>query len=145
MSMGESISALVGRWILAWLYLALTYRYASHWDDTVILLSSKGVPNAALPLLAGMTVNVLGCVSLLLGSHSRIGALALFLVTVSATFVVYDYWNVSDPITKDATFDIFARNVAIAAGLLILVGMGPGKFALDNRDSPRRHELDRHH
>jgi putative oxidoreductase len=132
MSPGESISALLGRWVLAWLYLALTYRYARDWNETVILLSMKGVPNAQLPLLAGMAMNILGGLSLLLGFHTRAGALALFIVTVSATFVVYDFWNLDNALARDSAFEIFARNMGIAAGLLLLVGMGPGKFALDN-------------
>jgi putative oxidoreductase len=132
MSAGESISALLGRSVLAWLYLALTYRYARDWDQTVILLSMKGVTNAQLPLLAAMVMNILGSLSLVLGFHTRAGAVALFLVTVSGTFVVYDFWNVQDSPARDATFEIFARNVGIAAGLILLVGMGPGRFALDN-------------
>ena len=30
-------------------------------------------------------------------------------------------------------FEIFARDFAICGGLLLLVGMGPGPFAIDNR------------
>lgn len=138
MSAGESISALLGRSVLAWLYLALTYRYARDWDQTVILLSMKGVTHAQLPLLAAMVMNILGSLSLVLGFHTRAGALALFLVTVSGTFVVYDFWNVQDSLTRDATFEIFARNVGIAAGLILLVGMGPGKFSLDNLAAGQR-------
>jgi uncharacterized membrane protein YphA (DoxX/SURF4 family) len=33
---------------------------------------------------------------------------------------------------RSADYDIFARNIAIAGGLLILVGTGPGPFAVDN-------------
>jgi len=139
MSAGESISALLGRWILAWLYLALTYRYARDWNETIILLTMKGVPNPQLPLLAGIVMNVLGGLSLLLGFHTRVGALALFVVTVSATFVVYDFWNLDNSLAREAAFEIFARNVGIAAGLLLLVGMGPGKFALDNVSTAKHH------
>jgi putative oxidoreductase len=139
MSRGESISALMGRWIIAWLFLALTYRYASDWNDTTILLAMKGVPSAPLALLAGLIMNVLGSTSLLLGFHTRTGALALFVVTIASTMTVYDYWNLSEPIAREADFDLFARNIGIAGGLLLLIGMGPGKFAFDNRTSPASH------
>ena len=33
--------------------------------------------------------------------------------------------------TRDADFDIFARNIAIAGGLLMLIGMGSGRFGFD--------------
>jgi len=32
---------------------------------------------------------------------------------------------------RTADFDIFARNIAIAGGLLMLIGMGSGRFAMD--------------
>jgi putative oxidoreductase len=139
MSPGESISALIGRWVLVWFFLVMTYRYAYDWSDTAILLSMKGVPAAPLLLLAGLVTNVLGSISLLIGFHTRAGALALFIVTVASTVAVYDYWNISAPLAREADFDIFARNVAVAGGLLLLIGMGPGKFALDNVATPGRH------
>lgn len=133
MSKGESISALLGRWILAWLFLILTYRYARDWNGMIELLSAKGVPNAPFALLSGLVINVLGSASLLLGFHARAGAAALFLVTIVSTFVIYDYWNIADPASRQADFDLFARNMGIAGGLLLVIGTGPGKFAFDNR------------
>ena len=138
MSPGESIAALIGRWMLAWLFLALTYRYALDWDGTTALLTLKGVPAARLALLSGLILNVLGSISLLLGFHARAGAAALFVITMAATMAVYDYWNLSEPALREAGFDIFARNIGIAGGLLLLIGMGPGKFALDNVSPDRR-------
>jgi uncharacterized membrane protein YphA (DoxX/SURF4 family) len=39
-------------------------------------------------------------------------------------------------VARDADFDIFARNIAIAGGLLMLIGMGSGKFGFDGAKSP---------
>jgi putative oxidoreductase len=134
MSTGESVSALLGRWILAWLFLVLTYRYASDWSAMTGLLTAKGVSTAPLALLAGLVANILGSVSLLLGFHVRAGAALLFLVTIGATMTIYDFWNTTDPAARQADFDIFARNIGIAGALLLLIGTGAGKFALDNRE-----------
>jgi putative oxidoreductase len=141
MSQGESIAALIGRFTLAWFFLMMTYRYGSDWNTTVILLAMKNVPAAPIVLLAGLATNLLGSISLLLGSHARVGALALFVVTVGSTLAVYDYWNISAAavLAREAAFDIFARNIAIAGGLLLLIGIGPGKFALDNVASAAHH------
>jgi putative oxidoreductase len=141
LSQGESIAALIGRYILAWFFLMMTYRYGFDWNSTSILLAMKGVPAAPVVLLAGLTTNVLGSVSLLLGSHARVGALGLFVATIASTLAVYDYWNISPAavLAREAAFDIFARNIAIAGGLLLLIGIGPGKFALDNAASAASH------
>jgi len=141
MSQGESVAALIGRCTLAWFFLMMTYRYGYDWNSTAILLAMKGIPAAPVLLFAGLAANILGSISLLLGSHARIGALALFVVTIASTLSVYDYWNISAAavLAREAAFDIFARNVAIAGGLLLLIGIGPGRFALDNQASAVHH------
>ena len=42
------------------------------------------------------------------------------------------------PAARAAEFEIFARDFAICGGLLLMVGMGPGPFAIDNRGQGRR-------
>jgi len=125
MSREESIAALIGRCMLGWFFLMMTYLYGSDWSTTVILLATKGVPGAPVLLFVGLATNLLGSISILSGSHAKIGALALF--------AVCDYWkSAAAVLSREASFNIFARNIAIAGGLLLLIGVGPGKFALDN-------------
>jgi putative oxidoreductase len=60
-------------------------------------------------------------------------------VTVFAGAMMHDFWHIHDNmIARQATFDIFSRDVAIAGGLLLLVGMGPGPVALDNRGAGKK-------
>jgi putative oxidoreductase len=75
---------------------------------------------------------LLGAVSLLLGFCTRAGALALFAITIAATVTMHDYWHVRAVAARAADYDIFARNLAIAGGLLVLIGMGSGRFGIDN-------------
>jgi uncharacterized membrane protein YphA (DoxX/SURF4 family) len=51
---------------------------------------------------------------------------------VIASALIHDYWKIANPIDRASDYDLFIRNMAIAGGLLFLVGMGPGPFALDN-------------
>ena len=46
---------------------------------------------------------------------------------------MHDFWKITDVIDRADAYDIFARNMAIAGGLLLLVGMGAGPLAIDNR------------
>jgi putative oxidoreductase len=82
-------------------------------------------------LFIGLFLAVLGSISILLGYRTRLGALALFAATIGATVTMHDYWNLATLAARTADFDIFARNVAIAGGLLVLMGVGPGRFAAD--------------
>ena len=132
MSISEQISPLVGRWVLAWFFLSEAWFRASHWHATVAAMTKAGYPVAALILVLVLFVVLLGGLALLLGFHTRHGAMLLFALTIIMTALVSDYWNVAEPVRRAADYALFARNIAIAGGLLLLVGMGPGRFALDN-------------
>lgn len=131
MSFGESIAPLLGRFVLAWFYLVQAYRYAMDWNGTAELLSMKGLAGAPIFLLIGLVGITLGSISLLLGYRTRVGALALFVITVWATVTMHDYWNLRTLAARAADYDIFARNIAITGGLLALIGMGGGPFGID--------------
>jgi len=51
--------------------------------------------------------------------------------------LIHDYWKIESVVDRNADYDIFIRNMAIAGGLLFLVGMGPGPFALDKPGKSR--------
>ena len=118
MSFGESLAPLLGRLVLAWFFLTQAYHYALDWNDTAILLTMKNVPTPPVLLLTALTGIVLGSISLVLGFRTRAGALALFAITIGATVTMHDYWHLRAAAARSADFDIFARNMAIAGGLL---------------------------
>ena len=131
MSFGESIAPLFGRWVLAWFFLTQAYQAALAWNNTTLLLAMKAVPTPPAILLLALIGTVMGSLSLLVGFRTRIGALVLFAITIGATVTFHDYWHLDVEVARDADFDIFARNIAIAGGLLMLIGMGSGRFGFD--------------
>lgn len=132
-SFSEVISPLVGRWVLAWFFVANSVFYAERWNATITLMAMKDIPMAPLVLALGLLVMVLGSIALALGFHARHGALLLFAFTIIASVLMHDYWHIHDVAARAADFEIFARNMAIAGGLLLIVGMGAGPFSIDNR------------
>ena len=131
MSFGESIAPMLGRFVLAWFYLVQAYRYAADWNGTVDLLSVKGLVAAPVFLFIALGGITLGALSLLFGYRTRVGALVLFVITVWGTITMHDYWTLKTIAARTADYDIFARNIAIAGGLLALIGLGGGNFGLD--------------
>jgi putative oxidoreductase len=89
-------------------------------------------------VVVALTVMVLGAVALVLGYQTRHAAMLLFALVLIASVALHDFWQLPAGAPRDAEFAIFARNMAIAGGLLIIVGLGPGRFAIDNRGSRDR-------
>lgn len=132
MSFSEYISPLIGRFILGWFFLSQALTYASSWDANVQLLALKEVPLPPLMLALGLIVLFLGGLSLILGFATRIGALALFAFVIGASLKLHDYWRIQDTSLRASEFSTFALQMAVAGGLLVLVGMGPGPVAFDS-------------
>jgi putative oxidoreductase len=139
MSFSEYISPLVGRLVLAWFFLNGALSYGNQWDGTIQIMALKGIPAAPLLLAMALIAMWLGGLSLVFGFQTRYGAVLLFGFTLVVSVAMHDFWQITNPIDRAADFDIFARNMAIAGGLLLLVGMGPGPVAIDSiKSKPRR-------
>jgi putative oxidoreductase len=135
-SFSELIAPLLGRLALAWFFLSEAYTRASAWDSNIQLMSFAHVPAAPLVLTIAVVVMGLGGLALLLGYQARHGAMLLFGLIVVATFFMHDYWSLKNVAERASEYDVFARNVAICGGLLMVIGLGAGPFALDNTGKP---------
>ena len=132
MSFSERISPLIGRFIIAWFFIHEAFERGSNWNGTIGLMALQNIPAPPLMLAIALIVMMIGGISLALGFQTRHGAILLFGFTLAVSIVMHGYWRISDAGVRAAEFEIFARNITIAGALLILVGMGPGPFALDN-------------
>ena len=133
MSFSETISPFFGRCAFVYFYLTSAMDILGNWQGIASELDAKHVPLPPLVMLVALVFIFIGCISLLLGWHTRYGAVLLFGMTIVATFAMHDYWHYADAHARAAQLGIFTRDFAICGGLLLMVGMGPGPFAIDNR------------
>lgn len=138
MSISEWISPLVGRLAMASFFLGEAWARASDWTGTLNSMNAAQVPAAPVLLVLALAIMVLGGISLVLGYHARHGAMLLFGFTIAVSLVLHAYWKMPDNAQRLADYAVFARDIAVAGGLLIVVGLGPGPFAVDNIGRRRR-------
>jgi|SRR5215469_5696363 len=138
MSISEHISPLIGRLVIAWFFLSEAWTRLASFSGTVTLLEMQHVPAAPVLLIIALVAMVLGGLSIALGIHARHGAMVLFAFTIVVSVVMHAYWLIHNQVDRAADYDIFIRNMAVAGGLLLIVGMGPGPFAIDNAGKKRR-------
>lgn len=132
MSFGESIAPVVGRCMLAALFILSGIGKLEHWDETAQTMAAHGL-TAVGPLLALSVVIELGAgAALVAGFRTRLMALVLFLFTLAVSFLMHDFWTITDnPDLARTETQLFAKNMAIAGGLLLLVGLGAGRLSFD--------------
>ena len=133
MSFSETISPLLGRWALSWFFGNAAMDIVYHWSGIVAQLGAKHLPLPPLLLVVALLIIVMGVVSLAFGYHTRYGAVILFGLTIAAAFALHDFWHFANAASREVEFDIFTRDVAICGGLLVMIGLGGGPFAIDNR------------
>ena len=73
---------------------------------------------------------IMGGVMVLVGYRSTLGALMLLLYWVPVTFLVHDFWNCGKSSELREESILFMRHIAIAGGLLMLVGKGSGRYSI---------------
>lgn len=138
MSISEHISPFIGRAALAWYFLSEAWARANDWSGTLTTLRSAQIPAPELLLALALVVMVLGGVALAIGYHARHGAMLLFGFTIAATLALHAYWKLPEEAARAAEYAIFVRDIAVAGGLLMVVGLGPGPFSVDNVGRKRR-------
>jgi len=52
--------------------------------------------------------------------------------TLVVNFVMHDFWTISAANAAQIEMQLFAKNIAVAGGLLVLVGLGGGSWSYDS-------------
>jgi putative oxidoreductase len=132
MSFGENIAPAVGRALISSLFLLAGLTKIQHWDETALSMSQHGVTMVGPLLAAAVAVEVGAGFGLLIGFRTRVMALMLFMFTLVVNFVMHDFWTMSAADAVRTEMQLFAKNIAVAGGLLVLVGLGGGSWSYDS-------------
>jgi putative oxidoreductase len=124
--------ALIGRVLLAWLFVPAGWGKIAGFAGTVGYATSAGLPMPQVGVAIGLVIELIGGIMILVGFKTRWAALALALFTIVAAFFFHNYWAM--PEAQQAMQKInFDKNVAITGGLLLLAAFGPGRLSVDGR------------
>lgn len=133
MSFGENIAPLVGRCMIAAFFVLSGVQKLQNWDSTTLYMAEHGI-SMIQPLLALSIVVEAGAgLGLAVGFRTRLLALVLFAYTLVVSFQMHDFWTMEGSDAARVEAALFAKNIAIAGGLLVLVGLGAGRWSYDSR------------
>jgi putative oxidoreductase len=125
-------AALVGRILLAVLFIKSGWSKIGGFDATASMMASKGLPMASVLLVITIALELGGSLLLVIGYKARWVALALALWLIPVTLVFHAYWNVP-PEQVMAQSTNFFKNLSILGGMLMVFAMGPGRYSLDKQ------------
>jgi putative oxidoreductase len=121
----QAIATPVGRILISMMFVTSGFSKISGYSATQGYMEAMGVPGALLPLV--IAVELLGGLAVMLGWHTRIAA--FLLAGFSLLSALLFHANFGDQMQMI----MFMKNISIAGGFLMIVALGGGAFALDNR------------
>jgi putative oxidoreductase len=134
----NNFGALVGRFLLALIFLLSGFHKLMNPSGTVQLMSSHGIPLVWLAYLATVVVEFGFAFLVMIGFRTRIVAILMLLwfIPVTLIFHVAPYRDaIAHGQAQAAVMQQvnFMKNLSIMGGLLLLASFGAGAFSIDGR------------
>ena len=122
---------LIGRILLAWIFIRSGYGKIAAFEGAVGYIASKGVPFPALAAMGAIVIEIGGGLLLIAGWKTRWAAVAMFLFTALAALIFHPFWAVpADQVMNQSVH--FWKNVAIMGGFLYVFSYGSGPFSIEH-------------
>ena len=128
----EKFGPVVGRILLALIFLMSGINKIGDWSGTAGYMEFKGMPLVPLFLVGAIVLEIGGSLSVILGYKARWGALALIVFTIPTTLIFHAFWAVGAE-QQQIEMIMFMKNLAMTGGLLIVMAFGAGPLSLDAR------------
>ncbi|MFM2426496.1 MAG: hypothetical protein RL707_322 [Pseudomonadota bacterium] len=121
---------LIGRLLLAAVFLPAGLSKLSGFEGTVGYIASVGLPLPTVAAVVALVVEILGAIALVAGFQTRIAAAVLAVFTLVASVFFHAFWAAA-PEQAFIQQLMFFKNIGLIGGLLVLVSSGAGAWSID--------------
>ena len=125
-------AALVGRTLLALLFIVSGYGKITGFAGTAAYMASKGMPMTEVLLVATIAVELLGGLMLVAGIKAQWAAAVIFLYIIPATIIFHNPVGLSGQEAQTQMINVL-KNLSIMGGMLMVVAFGPGAWSVDRK------------
>ena len=130
----QNASALIGRVLIAALFIPAGISKIGGFEGTVGYIASVGLPLATAGAIVAIVIEVVAGAALLVGYRTKQAALVLALFTLVATVLFHNFWAMP----ADQAFIqqlMFMKNIAVVGGLLVVAALGGGAWAMQRNQA----------
>ena len=130
----QNASALIGRVLIAALFIPAGISKIGGFEGTVGYIASVGLPLATAGAIVAIVIEVVAGAALLVGYRTEPAALVLALFTLVATVLFHNFWAMP----ADQAFMqqlMFMKNIAVVGGLLVVAALGGGAWAMQRNQA----------
>lgn len=125
--MNNTIVPLIGRILLAALFLIAAYNKVTHVAGTTGYFGKLGLPMPDVLVWVVIAVEAVGGIFTVIGFQARVVAWGMAIFTLLTALIGHKFWIDPSQMTN------FLKNLAIMGGFLMLAVGGPGRLSVDHR------------
>ena len=122
----DGLFFITGRSLLGLYFFAPGLSKVFDFASTLALMRMKGVPFSLVLLPLTIAIQLLGGIFLILGRNLRLTAFILFGLTILINVFIHNFWALNGDPSQAHETQNFVKNLAIAAGLLVLATKDKG-------------------
>ncbi len=132
-------AALLGRILLAAMFVVAGFNKIIGFGGTVGYIASKGLPMPEVLAIIAILIELGGGLAIVFGWKTRWAALAFVVFLIVITPIFHNFWAVA-PEQKMGQLVNFQKNLTILGAMILLYAFGPGRYSIDES---RAHRGDR--
>lgn len=117
------VLVLIGRIIFTALFLNSAIGHLTSTKAMAGYASSKGVPAAAVAVIASGLLLLAGSLSMVLGVWADLGALLLAVFLFPTAFLMHAFWKETDPQSRQNDMIHFLKDVSLGGACLMLLAL----------------------
>jgi putative oxidoreductase len=125
--MNNTVVPLVGRILLAALFLIAAYNKVTNVAGTVGYFGKLGLPSPDILVWVVIAVEAVGGIFTVIGFQTRVVAWGMAIFTLLTAIFGHKFWVDPGQMTN------FLKNLSIMGGFLMLAVAGPGRLSVDRR------------
>ena len=122
---------LVGRILIALIFVVSGFGKITGFEGTVGYIASKGLPLPEFAAMAAVVIELGGGLMVMFGWKARWAAAAMFVFTAVAALIFHNFWAVPAAQSQNQMIH-FMKNVSMLGGLLYVIVYGSGPLSVDS-------------
>ncbi len=126
---------LIGRLLIAFIFIFAGYGKITGFEGTVGYIASKSMPLPQLAAIGAIIIELGGGLMLVAGWKARWAAAAMFVFTLLAALIFHNFWAVpaDQPMVAQDQMIHFMKNISMLGGLLYVIVYGSGPLSVEKQ------------
>ena len=129
----ENACLLAGRVLMGVYFILPAITKITGFEGTSEYMAAHNVPLIPVLLVITIIIQLGAGGALIVGFKGKYAAFLLAGLTIVITLFMHNFWGYDEGLERAHELQNFFKNMGITAGLLMVAGLGTGRFSVDNR------------